>query len=815
MTRSGAGRGPGRLRAAVLALGLVLVILGGFGYTATRLREANEARERERVTRQLSAHAGALHAAVNSRFALLAGLHEFVTVSLPEGPTQQEFDTFASGLGAGADGIRAIQVAPDGIVTFVHPLAGNVVGNNLLTDTRPEVADDIKRTLASATIVISGPYELRQGGLGLVGRQVLRSADGAFWGFAIMVLDVPPILEEAGIARQNNSVRLALRDDRDRVFAGDGAIFNESPVTLPIDLPDGRWELAAVPAEGWDRSSDDGLTLLWVTGTIVSLSLGLALHSALSYQHRLQDEVDEQTALVREQRDLFERVTETSPVGIAVISGEGAITFANSRAEDILGLKRGAIEDRSYDSPRWQIEAVDGGPVPSEDLPAARVLATGELVTDVRHAIVWPDGERKLLSINAGPLRAPDGSTAGVVATFVDITESEAVARALRESEQRLRTTMDCMIEGSHILDFDWRYIYVNDAAEKHDRRPKSEVLGRTYFEAWPGMEDAPLTAVIRSVLETRVPAHFDSDFTFSDGRIGWFDLSIQPVPEGVLILSVDITERRAALDELQRHKDDLERVVVERTRALADANTTLAEVNRELIEATQAKSEFLTSMSHELRTPLNSIIGFSDLMLAGLVGTLDDEQSRQIGMINASGKHLLGLINGVLDLAKVEAGQLVTESAPFNVAEAVSATVESLVPLAESKGLTLDWHVEPDTGTVVTDRRRLMQVLINLVGNAIKFTSAGTVLVRAMRDADQLVLSVVDTGRGIAPVDLPHIFEEFYQAPSPDASKTEGTGLGLSVSRGLVVVLGGTIGVESELGRGSTFTVRVPVTDR
>lgn len=695
-----------------LSLGLTLVVLACFALVGERVQDINEVQARAQITREMSARASALDSAVNTRLALLTGLHEFVVVSLPEGPSRHEFDTFAAGLYAGEVGIRAIQVAPAGVVSLVYPIEGNVTGSNLLTDTRPEVAEDVKRTLESESMVISGPYELRQGGLGLVSRQTVRTADVEFWGFANIVLDVPPVLEEAGLAAPLDGTRFALRDNRGRVFAGEADVFDADPVTFPIKLADGAWELAAVPTAGWHAAADDGLALLWVAGVATALSLGALLFVALDYQRRLRDEVIEQTALVSEQRDLFARVTETSPVGITVISAAGQITFANGAAEDILGLRRDEISERTYDDPRWQIQAIDGGEFPDEDLPVARVLASGDRVIDTRHAIVWPDGERKLLSVNASPLVDSDGSLSGVVATFVDITE---------------------------------QYL---------------------------------------------------------------------------------------ALIELQSHRDNLERLVGERTEELGMANTeldatnaalqqtnahlersmqALAQANRELVEATRAKSQFLANMSHELRTPLNSIIGFSDLLVAGKVGQLDSEQLKQITMINSSGKHLLELINDVLDLAKIEAGQLRLEMSTVDVGDVVLTTVASLTPLATSRGLVLTSEVEDGTGEIVSDRTHLTQVLINLVGNAIKFTDEGSVSVAAMRRGDQVVLEVADTGRGILPVDLPHIYDEFYQAVGPNASKSEGTGLGLAVSRSYVEALGGTIEVESQPGIGSTFTVRLP----
>ncbi len=248
----------------------------------------------------------------------------------------------------------------------------------------------------------------------------------------------------------------------------------------------------------------------------------------------------------------------------------------------------------------------------------------------------------------------------------------------------------------------------------------------------------------------------------------------------------------------------ELETRVQERTEQLTAANTRLE-------MATLAKSDFLASMSHELRTPLNTIIGFSNLLETGMVGELSAEQQKQIEMISGAGKHLLSLVNEVLDLASIEAGRVRIERGPVDVTRLVRSIVESLTVLAKAKGLDLSVTVSPDVGTCVTDGRRLEQVLFNLLGNAVKFTESGSVRLDVGRDEGDVVFAVTDTGRGIPADDLPSIFDEFYQVERPDIGKTEGTGLGLSVSGRLVGLLGGTISVESEPGAGTTFVVKVP----
>ena len=231
----------------------------------------------------------------------------------------------------------------------------------------------------------------------------------------------------------------------------------------------------------------------------------------------------------------------------------------------------------------------------------------------------------------------------------------------------------------------------------------------------------------------------------------------------------------------------------------------------RELEVASRHKSQFLANMSHELRTPLNAILGYTELLIDGIYGELAPKAGDVMARIDRSGKHLLGLINDVLDLSKIEAGQLELALADYSLAEVVHAVVTQVESLAAEKGLILQATIAPDLPAGRGDERRLAQVLLNLVGNAIKFTEVGSVRIVAHRDGDAFVVSVADTGPGIAEADRQRIFEEFQQADSSSTRKKGGTGLGLSIAKRIVELHGGRIWVESTVGRGSVFSFRVP----
>ena len=239
---------------------------------------------------------------------------------------------------------------------------------------------------------------------------------------------------------------------------------------------------------------------------------------------------------------------------------------------------------------------------------------------------------------------------------------------------------------------------------------------------------------------------------------------------------------------------------------------TEIQEKSRQLEIASQHKSQFLANMSHELRTPLNAIIGYTEMMADGLYGEVSEKAAGVLDRVQKNGRHLLDLINDVLDLSKIEAGQLVLAMESYSVADVVASVLAATESLAKAKGLALGSTVAPGLPAGVGDARRLTQVLLNLVGNAIKFTDSGSVEVRAEKVGETFELSVVDTGFGIAPADQAKIFEEFQQVDNSSTRKKGGTGLGLSISRRIVELHGGRISVESEEGRGSTFKIVLPI---
>ena len=260
-----------------------------------------------------------------------------------------------------------------------------------------------------------------------------------------------------------------------------------------------------------------------------------------------------------------------------------------------------------------------------------------------------------------------------------------------------------------------------------------------------------------------------------------------------------------AMTGQLRESYASLERKVDERTRELAEANALLGVASRH-------KSEFLANMSHELRTPLNAIIGFSDVLLQRMNGELTDKQEEYVADILDSGKHQLALINDILDLSKVEAGRMELELTSFSLPEVLATAATLVREQAVRRGIRLEVEVDPAVTTIVADKRKVKQVVVNLLANAVKFTpNGGRVEVSARLLADAIHVSVRDTGPGIAVDDQARIFEEFGQARTRPATP-EGTGLGLTLAQRFVILHGGRIWVESTLGEGSTFTFTLPL---
>ncbi len=268
------------------------------------------------------------------------------------------------------------------------------------------------------------------------------------------------------------------------------------------------------------------------------------------------------------------------------------------------------------------------------------------------------------------------------------------------------------------------------------------------------------------------------------------------------------------ALADLRIINEELDQRVIDRTRELAEANAELEAANERLKELDRLKSRFVSMVSHELRTPLNAIQGFAEMIEAGIYGPIEEKQENALDRIIANAKRLLGIVNELLDQARMEAGQVVLKITSFSPAELTDDFHSTMDVLAENKGLTLTTEITPNMPAMLHgDRERLHQIVVNLVNNALKFTEEGGIHVRLHRpDVEHWAIDVTDTGAGIPKDAQAYIFEPFRQVDGSETRTHKGVGLGLSIVKQLTELMGGEITIESEVGQGSTFTVVLPL---
>jgi PAS domain S-box-containing protein len=402
-----------------------------------------------------------------------------------------------------------------------------------------------------------------------------------------------------------------------------------------------------------------------------------------------------------------------------------------------------------------------------------------------------------------------------LVGVGIDISKSRRAEEARLASEARYHTLFDHAPDGIVIADSNSTYKEANAAMCRMLGYTREELIGRHATDIVVPDEAAHIDPAL-SVIKERRDYHRQWMFRRKDGSTFPAEVMATMMPDGDLLGVIrDITERREAEKAMRELNESLEKKVAERTLEL-QAAVSRAEASD------QIKSAFLATMSHELRTPLNSIIGFTGTVLQGLAGPLNDEQKKQLGMVRGSARHLLDLINDVLDLSKIEAGQLEVRAESFDLPALIARAAASVKPQANKKGLELVARVAPDLGSMVSDRRRVEQILLNLLNNAIKFTDKGTVTLgvemidggppKGGRPSGKAVrITVRDTGMGIKAEDAARLFQPFSQIDIGLARSHEGTGLGLAICRRLADLLGGEIFVASEWTKGSEFTVILP----
>ena len=369
-----------------------------------------------------------------------------------------------------------------------------------------------------------------------------------------------------------------------------------------------------------------------------------------------------------------------------------------------------------------------------------------------------------------------------------------ALNRALRQSEQKYRELVE--LANSIILRWtsEGKITFLNDFGLRFFGYAADEILGRHVMDtiAPPtGSDGSDLRQFMEQICTS--PKVFEQNVNENmrkNGNRVWIAWTNKVVLDEsgnvaeILSVGTDITERKRAEEQIRQLHEDLQRYATELERRVEERTGELAVARDRAEAADRLKSAFLATMSHELRTPLNSIIGFTGIILQGLAGPLNPEQTKQLEMVRTSARHLLALINDVLDISKIEAGQLEVACEAFDLRASIEKTAATVKPLAAKKSLSLQVELAPEIGVWVSDVRRIEQILINLLNNAIKFTERGYVMLTAKIVRNVLQISVADTGIGIHTDDFQKIFQPFRQIDTGLARSHEGTGLGLAIWR-------------------------------
>ncbi|MBD2292917.1 PAS domain S-box protein [Anabaena sphaerica FACHB-251] len=482
----------------------------------------------------------------------------------------------------------------------------------------------------------------------------------------------------------------------------------------------------------------------------------------------------------REVEDLYNN----APCGYYSLDSEGIITGINNTQLQWLGYTREEMVGQKY----INFLTEQGCQIFHENYPKFKEIG---FVKDLEFSLIRKDGTVLPVLINATAVNSADGTYLHSLSTVFDITDR-------REAEKKLKhqlAVIEAAVDGIAILENNI-FTYVNQAhLQLFGYENSEELLGKTWQELYSLEESSRFEQEVFPVLMQQHHWQGEATATRKDGSTFTEGLSLT-LTEGGNLISVcrDITDVKKAEQELRT------------------INERLTLTNAELERATRLKDEFLANMSHELRTPLNAILGMSEGLQEEVFGVINQGQQKAIATIERSGRHLLELINDILDLSKIESGKLELQLTSVPVKNLADSSLPFIRQQAIKKNIHLTVGIPDTLGEIVVDELRICQVLINLLNNAVKFTpEGGNVRLEIELEGSYLVISVIDTGIGIAPDDASKLFKPFVQVDTKLSRQYSGTGLGLALVRRLVELHDGTVGVTSEIGQGSRFTVKLP----
>ncbi|MES9972180.1 MAG: ATP-binding protein [Candidatus Thiodiazotropha sp.] len=525
--------------------------------------------------------------------------------------------------------------------------------------------------------------------------------------------------------------------------------------------------------------------------------LGRGFNSMQAKIRQREAERDRYEIKLRDSEQALRSLSENSPDVIVRHDREGRYIYINPKFEQINHLKAEQVYGKKPSE-------LSSDLAPQDDGFTNKLMQAMDSGTITKADLSWiKDGKLVYWYVRIVPELDAHGDVVSALAIWSDITERKQAEKELHDSEELLRTTLENAPVVLYRLDSEGVFqLSMGTGLAKLGFKP-GEVVGQSIFELYKDFPD--IAANHRDALAGKA-----GRYTAEVSGIH-FDSSIIPLMDeenkvrAVIGVAVDITDKKRAEDELLRLKDSLEEKVQQRTAELVLARDAAETANK-------AKSVFLANMSHELRTPLNAILGFSSMMRKDPL--LPEHQQQNIDIINRSGEHLLSLINDVLEMAKIEAGRMQLQNAPFDLGSVVRDITDMMTIRAKSKGLQLVLEQSSQFPRYIAgDEARMRQILINLLSNAIKYTHEGSVTLRLwveQKKLPRLQIEVEDTGIGMTPDDQKHIFESFMQLGKQ--VEHTGTGLGLAITRQFVQMMGGKISLDSTPGKGSVFLIDLPL---
>jgi PAS domain S-box-containing protein len=527
--------------------------------------------------------------------------------------------------------------------------------------------------------------------------------------------------------------------------------------------------------------------------------------------HSLDQTVVEKTQELHESEEQYRLLIETMNEGLGVMNENLSLTYVNDKLCDMLAYSRDELLGHSIN---LIFDAVEPNFVTKQ-------FAKHKKGDYKSFEINWlkKNGQSICTIVSPSNIFDVEGNFKGHFMVVTDITERKQASAAIEHLKRQNELILNSVGEGIYGLDKTFSTIFINPAACQMLGFQADELIGKCLHKIIHHTKSDGTAYPINECLTCQVvksgsACHVDDEvFWRKDGTSFPVEYTSTPIRDenaeikGVVVTFRDITERKQAQEALLKERASLAQKVEERTAELSMTNA-------ELSRSVRLKDEFLANMSHELRTPLNAILARSEILQEEIFGELNEKQMNYVKTIENSGRHLLGLINDILDLSKIEAGQMVLEIEPLFVKSICQASMEFVKELALKKRLQVFTEIDSNVLLIQADQRRLKQILINLLNNAVKFTEEGQTMgleVVGDKARETVHFTVWDTGIGIANADMNKLFQSFVQVDSRLSRRYEGTGLGLALVRRLTDMHGGNVSVESEIGKGSRFTVSLP----